>query len=73
MGPFDFNIQWERANKLKQFIHNLPDNIDPNYRAMWEQKLQSIAWDPKTYYDRYKIVYTINEQYRATIIKDNNA
>lgn len=71
MGPFDFNTQWKRADRLKQFIHRLPKDIDPNYRAMWEQKLQNIAWDPKTYYDRYKLVYTINGLYNATIIKES--
>ena len=35
---------------------------------MWERKMQDIAYDPKTYYERYKNVYIDGEYRKRTMI-----
>ena len=68
MGPFVFSKQIERAEKIKRFLDRSPD-LPEMQRIMWTRKMQDIAYDPKTYYERYKNVYIYGEYRKLTIIK----
>ncbi len=68
MGPFLFSRQVDRAEKIKRFLDRSP-NLPEMQRIMWERKMQDIAYDPKTYYERYKNIYIDGEYRQRTVIK----
>ena len=68
MGPFVFSKQIERAEKIKLIFNCTPD-LHEMQRIMWTRKMQDIAYDPKTYYERYKNVYIDGEYRQRTMIK----
>ena len=67
MGPFRFEQQIKRAEAIKNFIERNP-NMPDEQRLMWEMKMKNIAYDPKTYYERYKTIFINGEEYRRSAI-----
>lgn len=67
MGPFRFEQQVKRAEAIQRFIERNP-NMPDEQRYMWEQKMKNIAYDPKTYYERYKTIFINGEEYSRSAI-----
>ncbi len=67
LGPFHFETQIKRAEAIKQFIERNPNMTDVQ-RAMWEDKMRNIAYDPKTYYERYKTIFVNGEEYKRSAL-----
>ena len=72
-GPFSFNRQWKRADKIKRFLARNPD-MPELQRVMWERHLQNIALTPREYYMRYKMVYdgvkVLDIKYKDDIVEE---
>lgn len=55
MGPFDEEIQYRRSTALARVI--LDKRIDPEFRAIYESKLNTLARSETDYNARVKGVY----------------
>ena len=56
MGPYSEDIQYRRAANLDAVL--LEDNIDPDFRKIYEQKLRNLARTEDQYLERVKQVYS---------------
>jgi len=56
MGPYSEDQQYRRAANLGAVL--LEDNIDPDFRKIYEQKLRNLARTEDQYLERVKQVYS---------------
>jgi 3-methyladenine DNA glycosylase/8-oxoguanine DNA glycosylase len=57
MGPYSEERQYQRAQAIKRLLDTNP-NLDPVYKAMWEDKLKGLALNEATYNHRVKTIYS---------------
>ena len=48
MGPFSEDRQYQRAESIKRLLDTNPQ-LDPVYKAMWQDKLKGLALNESTY------------------------
>tara|TARA_B100001057_G_scaffold292334_1_gene292413 strand:+ start:271 stop:474 length:204 start_codon:yes stop_codon:yes gene_type:complete len=56
MGPYSEDVQYRRAANLGAVL--LEDNIDPDFRKIYELKLRNLARTEDQYLERVKQVYS---------------
>ena len=57
MGPYSEAKQMERAESIKRLLDTNPQ-LDPVYKAMWQDKLKGLALNESTYNFRVKTIYS---------------
>ena len=57
MGPFSEERQYQRAESIKRLLDTNPQ-LDPVYKAMWQDKLKGLALNESTYNFRVKTIYS---------------
>jgi 3-methyladenine DNA glycosylase/8-oxoguanine DNA glycosylase len=57
MGPFSEDRQYQRAESIKRLLDTNPQ-LDPVYKAMWQDKLKGLALNESTYNFRVKTIYS---------------
>ena len=57
MGPFSEARQYQRAESIKRLLDTNPQ-LDPVYKAMWQDKLKGLALNESTYNFRVKTIYS---------------
>ena len=56
MGPYSEEKQFQRAESIKALLDNNPQ-LDPIYKAMWQDKLKGLALNETTYNFRVRSIY----------------
>ena len=57
MGPFSEDRQYQRAESIKRLL-DTNSQLDPVYKAMWQDKLKGLALNESTYNFRVKTIYS---------------
>ena len=57
MGPFSEDRQYQRAESIKRLLDTNPQ-LDPVYKAMWQDKVKGLALNESTYNFRVKTIYS---------------